>query len=90
MDLNPRNLTRKAIDLMKSISEAERHAIAVENNEAITALAFLTHVTADPLGYTANNRDALNALRVAAETLFALGYRAGRQDDTKVDSEIWG
>lgn len=90
MELNPRSLLKKSMELMDSIPDAERHAIAVENNEAITALAFLAHMTADPLGSTANNRVALNALRVAAETLFALGYRAGRQDDTKVDPEIWG
>lgn len=90
MDLNQRSLARKAIDLLISIPEAERHAIATENNETITALAFLAQVTCDPLGVTASDREALNALRVAAETLFALGYKAGQQDNVKVDPEIWG
>lgn len=90
MNLEASNLKRTAIQLLSSLTDAERHAITVENNETVTALAFLAHISIDPMGLMDNNREALNCLRVIAETLFVLGYRAGQQDNIKLDTEIWG
>lgn len=90
MNFEASDLKRTAIQLLGSLTDAERHAITIENNETVTALAYLACVSIDPMGLMDNNRKALNCLRVIAETLFALGYRAGQQDNIKLDTEIWG
>ena len=67
--------------LVASLDLGQRHAIVVERNDDVTALA-VASLVASSMGQTEN-------VRLLFEVAFALGYLAGKED--KVDlSEIVG
>lgn len=68
----------RAQDLVAGLDLGERHAIVIEHNDDVTALAAAALI--------AGQNGQVENVRLLCETLFALGYKAGRADRLDVDA----
>lgn len=71
--VNLDQLHSKAQALVSSLDLGERHAIVVEHGDNVTTMA--------AAGWIFVKNDEPESFRLVIETLFALGYKAGRADD---------
>lgn len=67
----PHQISR-AQDLVAGLDLDERHAIIIEHNDDVTALAAAALI--------AGQNGQVENVRLLCETLFALGYKAGKDD----------
>lgn len=70
----------RAQDLVTSLDLGERHAIVIEHNDDVTALAAAACI--------AGQNGQVENVRLLCEVIFALGYKAGRGD--RLDLSAFG
>ena len=81
MDALEQALCARAKDLL--LKDNERHPLVVDHNDIIAPLSFALHYVIANLG-----NEAIPFVRVATETLFALGFKEGQRTQP-LDENIW-
>lgn len=72
-----------ALTLLAQIPDSERHRVTIDHSREIAALA----AAISAYVFVSGPVDSADVVRVAAETLFYLGYQAGSAG--KADESLW-